>query len=254
MEKRTIVVKIGTNSLTSPDGTLNMEVMQGLVDQLAALSKKNNVLLVSSGAMGSGRSILQKPLEYDEVTNRQIYAVVGQVKLMNTYFDLFKKHDLHVAQVLATKQDFENPTHLVNTKNCIESLFQEGIIPIMNENDFVCIEELMFTDNDELAGMVSKLFFADTLVILSNVEGVFDEHGQVIPEFNYDTPLPDHISSSSKSLFGKGGMQSKFKIATSVATDGTEVYIASSKTPEVLIKIAAGEKIGTRFIPKKSDE
>ncbi len=250
MKKKVIVVKIGTSSLTAEDGTLNLEVIRSLVGQLAELRKNHDVLLVSSGAMGSGRYILKKELQYDEVTNRQLYAVVGQVKLMSVYSELFKEHGLHVAQVLATKQDFENRTHLLNTKNCLESLFREEIIPIMNENDFVCVEELMFTDNDQLAGTVSETLFADTLIILSNIDGVFDEHGKVTPEFSFDTEMPNHITSSDKSAFGKGGMQSKFKIATKAAGHGTEVFIANSKTENIIRRIIDGEKIGTRFSPK----
>lgn len=247
-----IVVKIGTNALTNDDGSLNMDVMTSLVAQLAELRKGNDVLLVTSGAMGAGRSILKKELPYDETTKRQLYAVVGQVKLMEIYSQLFAEHGLHVAQMLATRQDFENRTHSLNTKNCIESLFRERIVPIMNENDFVCIEELMFTDNDELAGMISRMIFADLMIILSNVEGVYDLDGQVVRAFDCDAEVPPHIQTSSKSAFGKGGMQSKFKMAQSVAASGIHVYIASSKEENALLKAVNGEQVGTRFIAKKS--
>lgn len=247
-----IVVKIGTNALTNDDGNLNMDVMTSLVAQLAELRKENDVLLVTSGAMGAGRSILKKELSYDEVTKRQLFAVVGQVKLMEIYSKLFAEHGLIVAQMLATKQDFENRTHALNTKNCIESLFRERIIPVMNENDFVCIEELMFTDNDELAGIISKMLFADAFVILSNVEGVYDESGKVVREFDCDAELPPHIQTSDKSSFGKGGMQTKFKMAQTVAAHGTDVYIANSKEDDVVLRAVAGEAVGTHFIAKKN--
>ena len=202
--------------------------------------------------MGSGRAILKKKLKYDETTTRQIYAVIGQVKLMELYSKLFSEHGLIVAQMLATKEDFANRIHFLNTKNCIESLFSEGIVPIMNENDFVCVEELMFTDNDELAGMISKMLFADTLIILSNVDGVYDKNGNVISEFKPNEDMPAHIVSSEKSMFGKGGMKNKFGVAQMVAKQGTEVVIANSKEKDVIKKILTGESIGTKFIPTKS--
>jgi glutamate 5-kinase len=252
MKKSTIVVKIGTNALSNDDGSLNKELMEDFVNQLATLNKEANVLLVSSGAMGAGRDILKKKLPYDDVTSRQLYAVVGQVKLMEIYSKLFESHRITVAQMLATKQDFENREHFLNTKNCIESLFRENIIPILNENDFVCIEELMFTDNDELAGIISKLLFAEKLIILSNVDGVYDEAGKVIESFSCEEEIPSHIKSADKSSFGKGGMQTKFEMAQKVAAHGTEVYIANSTQSNVLTRIVAGEELGTKF-KKKND-
>ena len=245
-----IIVKIGTNAMTNDDKTLNIELLKSLVSQISELRKDNDVLLVTSGAMGAGRSILKKELPYDDVTNRQLFAVIGQVKLMEIYSSLFADHGLVVAQMLATKEDFANRTHALNTKNCIESLFREKIVPIMNENDFVCIEELMFTDNDELAGTISKMLFADKFIILSNVEGVYDESGKVVEEFSADTAMPEHIHSSDKSSFGKGGMQTKFKMAQDVAAHGTDVYIASSKGDNVVLRIVNGENVGTHFIAK----
>lgn len=247
MKKETIVVKIGTNALSKDAGELDLELLKDFVAQLAELNQKYNVLLVTSGAMGAGRSIIEKELPYDEVTTRQLFAVVGQVKLMQIYAQLFAEHGINIAQMLATRKDFEDRTHFLNTKNCIESLFRENIVPVMNENDFVCIEELMFTDNDELAGMISKILFADRFIILSNVEGVFDENGEVISEVELGSEVPSHIKSADKSSFGKGGMQTKFKMALEVAEHGTEVIISSSRVEKVVTRIVAGEKVGTRF-------
>ncbi len=251
MKNKKIVVKLGTNAMTTEDLKLDKNLIKDLVRQIAEANENYDIVLVTSGAMGAGRATLKKTLEYDEVTTRQIYAVVGQVKLMELYSNLFEGHGLNVAQMLATKEDFNNRTHFLNTKNCIESLFREGIVPIMNENDFVCIEELMFTDNDELAGMISKMLFADQLIILSNVDGVYDENGVVMKEFRADEEMPRHIISSEKSSFGKGGMQNKFGVAQNVAIHGTEVFIANSKEKDVISRILHGEKVGSRFIPNK---
>lgn len=251
MKNKKVVVKLGTNAMTTEDSRLNQPLIKDLVRQIAEASGTHDIVLVTSGAMGAGRATFKKPLKYDEVTTRQLYAVVGQVKLMELYSDLFSEHGRIVAQMLATKEDFNNRTHFLNTKNCIESLFHEGIVPIMNENDFVCIEELMFTDNDELAGMISKMLFADQLIILSNVNGVYDENGNVIREFRADDGMPRHIISGEKSSFGKGGMQNKFAVAQNVARYGTEVFITSSKEKDVITRILGGENVGSRFIPNK---
>lgn len=251
MKSKRLIVKIGTNAITNDDGSLNEILIKNLVNQIAKIHKKFDVLLVTSGAMGAGRGILGKEMKYDDVTNRQLCAVVGQVRLMEIYSKYFAEHSIIIAQMLATKQDFENRTHSLNTKNCIESLFRENIIPIMNENDFVCIEELMFTDNDELAGIIAKMLFADKFVILTNVDGVYDKNGAIVPEFDIDAKIPENIITSDKSSFGKGGMQSKFRIAQDVARHGTEVFITNSKNQDAVLRIASGENLGTRFIPKK---
>ncbi|MFA5948206.1 MAG: glutamate 5-kinase [Candidatus Gracilibacteria bacterium] len=245
-----IVIKIGTNSITNDDGTLNMPLLADIVDQIALLRKNHDVLIVTSGAVGAGKSMINI-LRHDEVTKRQIYAAIGQVKLMTTYSELFKKHDVFVAQMLMTKMDFVDREHYLNTKNCLESLFKEKIVPIMNENDVVAVQELMFTDNDELAAMIAKMLSADLMIILSNVDGVYDGKKKVIPSFNYDSDAPSAITASEKSSFGKGGMLSKFAMAKSVAENGTAVVIANSKTENVIVKITNGENMGTRFIPKK---
>jgi len=245
-----IVVKIGTNAITKENQTIDEQLLKKLVDQISKIRKNHDILVVTSGAMGSGRSIM-KIGRHDEVTKRQIFAVVGQVKLMSTYAKLFASHKLHVAQMLVTKDDFGNRVHYLNTKNCVESLFKEKVIPIMNENDFVAIEELMFTDNDELAGLISKMINADKLIILTNVDGVLDKDKQVIQEFACDTEIPQNIISSEKSSFGKGGMQNKFKMAQDAAKNGTEVFIANSKVKDVILRIFKGENVGTKVIPCK---
>jgi glutamate 5-kinase len=244
-----LVVKIGTNALTNPDGSINEPLLDDLVEQVAKIRGKNNVMIVTSGAVGSGKSML-KIDRHDEVTRRQIFAVVGQVKLMSTYSKLFAKRKLNIAQMLVTKEDFVHRTHYLNTKNCIESLFKEKIVPVMNENDLVAIDELMFTDNDELAGLISKMICADKLIILTNVDGVYDKKGDVIKEFFHEDEMPANITAGEKSSFGKGGMYNKFKTAAEVAQNCTEVFIANSKEKDVILRIFNGESLGTRFVCK----
>jgi glutamate 5-kinase len=251
MKSQRIIIKIGTNAMTKKDKLIDEKLLGCLIKEIAALNKDNEVMIVTSGAMGCGRSLV-KLLRYDDTTNRQIYAVVGQVKLMSLYSHLFKKYKINVAQLLSTKEDFTIRSHYLNTKNCLESLFKEKIVPIMNENDFIAVEELMFTDNDELAGMISKMLNADKIIILTNVKGVYDKKGKVIPEVYYNEEIPDYIlNSKDKSSFGKGGIQTKFKVAQEAAAHGTEVFIVSSKEENVIARIMKGEKVGTKFVPQK---
>lgn len=235
--------------MTKPDGKIDEKLLADFVKQCAKIRQKNDLLIVTSGAMGCGRTLI-KLKRHDEVTQRQLYAVVGQVKLMTLYADLFAKKKLRVAQMLVTKDDFHHRVHFLNTKNCVESLFKEKIIPIMNENDFIAIDELMFTDNDELASMVANVLSADRLIVLTNVDGVLDEKGKPIPRFEYDCAIPKHLKSSDKSSFGKGGIQTKFKMAQQAAKNGIGVIIANSREKDVVLRAVKGEKVGTYFVPK----
>jgi len=247
---KTIVIKIGTNSITNDDATLNSPLLEKLIQVFSEIRKENNLLIVTSGAMGCGRTMI-KVDRHDEVTRRQLYAVVGQIKLMETYSKLFEKNGFKIAQMLTTKDDFNNRVHFLNTKHCVESLFKEEIIPVMNENDFVAIEELMFTDNDELAGIISKMLIADKLIVLTNVDGIYDDKKKVIPSFKWDDKMPKSIVTSDKSSFGKGGMQTKFVMAQDAASNGTEVIITNSKNPGNIMKIINNEEVGTKFTPKQ---
>ena len=167
-----IAIKVGSNVLTRKDGTLDITRMSSLTDQIAELHRRGvEVILVSSGAVASGRSEVHPDMELDSVAARQIFSAVGQAKLMNRYYDLFRSHGIACGQVLTTKYSLELPQHYENQKGCIESLLSCGIIPIVNENDTISITELMFTDNDELSGWMAQMMACDMLVILSNIDG-----------------------------------------------------------------------------------
>ncbi|MBI4975081.1 glutamate 5-kinase [Candidatus Peregrinibacteria bacterium] len=251
MKTKRIIIKVGTNSISNSDGTINKNVIKHLVEQIAKLSKDYNILIITSGAVGTGRSLIKEKF-YDDITNKQVYAAVGQVELMKIYSNFFKKHKKIIAQILATKADFSNREHYLNMKNCLESLFNEGIIPIMNENDVVATDELMFTDNDELAALIAKMMTVDLLVLLTNVDGVYDKNKKVIKCFGCNDKTPNHILSKDKSVFGRGGMQSKFKMAQVAAKSGVEVCIANSRELNGIMRIVKGESIGTKFTRKKS--
>lgn len=249
MNSKTVVIKLGTNVISNQDRTLNKEFIKSVVSQISAVLKDHKVLLVTSGAVGAGRSIVDE-LRYDETTNKQIFAAVGQVELMHIYATLFKEHGQIIAQVLATKADFSNRDHYLNMKNCLESLMKEKVVPIVNENDVVAIEELMFTDNDELAALIAQILSADMLIIVTNVDGVYDAKGEVVNQFEHNEEMPRYINSEDKSSFGRGGMYSKFKTAQSAAASGTDVFIVGAKHQNFIHRLIEGEKLGTNFKAK----
>lgn len=215
------------------------------------------VILVSSGAVAAGRSIFKYSKKLDTVAERQLLASLGQVKLINIYTALFSELSQLCAQVLVTKQDFKDRHHYLNMQNCLNALLANDIIPIVNENDVISITELMFTDNDELAGLISSMLDVDALYILTNVDGIYDGNpadtgSSVISEFDVKAHELEKIASESKSNFGRGGIITKCNTALRVAGIGIPVVIANGKTEEILLKIDRGEKIGTTFKPLKT--
>ena len=238
-----ITIKVGSNVLTRFDGTLDITRMSALTDQIAQLHSRGiEVILVSSGAVASGRSEVHPDMELDSVAARQIFSAVGQAKLMNRYYDLFRSHGIACGQVLTTKSSLELPQHYENQKGCIESLLNCGIIPIVNENDTISITELMFTDNDELSGWMAQMMSCDMLVILSNIDGVYDGDpadpaSSLIKEVKpHENDLSGYVKAS-KSSHGRGGMHTKCSVACRVAAEGMPVVIANGKREDVLIRI-----------------
>jgi len=252
---RRIVVKIGSQVLCDPGGALNLAVLSRLVDQLSSLAADGwQVLLVSSGAVSAGLGLAGEQMQRisDPVARKQVMAATGQVKLMETYRQLFLKYQLPVAQVLTSKSDFQTRRHYLNMRNCIDALLTAGIVPIVNENDVVAITELMFTDNDELAGLLAGMVNADLLCLLSTVNGVFDgdpddPDTRCIPVWDDQSCQIEDIVLRGTSALGRGGMHNKISIARKVAKLGTEVFIADGADPEILQKILSKADAGTRF-------
>ncbi len=252
-----ITVKVGSNVLTKSDGTINVPRIAHLVDQIATLHKNGiEVVLVSSGAVASGKAVLTPVKKYDDVSSRQLWAALGQVKLINRYSDFLREHNLICAQVLTTKENFSSRKHYLNMKNCINTLLENKVIPIVNENDTISVTELMFTDNDELSGLIATLAGSEALIILTNVDGVYtgipgEAGSEIIPEINRD-PSDIHISGQ-KSEFGRGGMITKLRIARKVAAGGIAVHVANGNRENILTDILDSEKQvhHTIFIPEK---
>mgnify|MGYP002548824849 CR=1 FL=1 len=170
-----IAVKIGSNVLTRKDGTLDITRMSALVDQVADLHRQGmEIVLISSGAVASGRSEIKAGKKLDPVSARQLYSAVGQAKLINRYYELFREHGMTCGQVLTTKENFGSRTHYLNQKHCMEVMLENKVIPIVNENDTISVTELMFTDNDELSGLIATMMGMDALVILSNIDGIYN--------------------------------------------------------------------------------
>ena len=169
-----IVIKVGSNVLTRDNGKLDVTRVSAIVDQVAWLKGQgHDVVLVSSGAVACGRRELKVDHDLDSVEQRQLFSALGQVKLIGLYYDLFREHNLHVGQVLTMKENFEQGEQYDNQKACMTVMLENGVVPIVNENDTVCVTELMFTDNDELSGLIAMMLHADMLVLLSNIDGIY---------------------------------------------------------------------------------
>ena len=258
VQYKRVVVKIGSNVLTQEDGLPDIARIKNITGQIAGLRKKGvEVILVSSGAVASGRSLITVPDRTDAIAARQLLAAVGQVKLINTYSGLFEAHQMLCAQVLVTKEDFRDRKHYLNMKNCFQVLLQNKVVPIVNENDVVSVTELMFTDNDELAGLVAAMLNADALIILSNVDGIYNgdprqEGARVIEEISVRETGFTNFISPGKSQFGRGGMVTKSVMAQKVARLGIPVHVANGKKDDVLPDLLDNKLVHTRFVPGKT--
>lgn len=256
-----IAVKIGSNVLTGKDGMLDIKRMTSLVSQIAQLHNDGvEVILISSGAVASGRGELHLDKKIDAVKSRQLFSAVGQVKLINNYYELFNEHNIRCGQVLTMKECFSTRRLYLNQKQCIEVMLENGVIPIVNENDTVAVTELMFTDNDELSGLIATMMDMEALIILSNIDGIYngnpaDEGSEVIREItDKDKDLSKYIQTK-KSSFGRGGMITKSNIARKVAKEGITVIIANGTRDNILPNLLkrGSEEICTTFTPSEKE-
>ena len=240
-----ITIKVGSNVLTRADGTLNVERMDSLVDQIVQLRNDgHDVALVTSGSMAAGRSMISSYQDLNPVAQRQLLSSVGQVKLIDQYKQLFDKHGVRIGQLLATKQDFGSRVHYLNMKNCFDVLWQNNV-PVVNENDAVSLTGLMFTDNDELSGLIASMLDCHKLIILSNIDGIFDgdpsdPSARVIREVANGTSVSQYVRAT-KSGFGRGGMVTKCRSAQKTAQTGIDVYIANGAAQNVITRIISDD-------------
>lgn len=239
---RRIVIKVGSNVVTRADGKLDVTRISAIVDQIVWLRAQGfEVILVSSGAVAGGRSELCIDRRLDCVEQRQLFSAIGQVKLMGLYYDLFREHGLHIGQLLTMKESFATRREYLNQRTCMTVMLDNGVVPIVNENDTASITELMFTDNDELSGLVATMMGADALIILTNVDGIYSGNpnnpdSRLIRTVESDTDLSQYIGQQL-SGFGRGGMLTKHRIARKVADEGIRVVIANGKAPEIIPRL-----------------
>lgn len=256
--KRRIAIKIGSNVLALKEGGLDLKRIKQLVAQVSELHRQGfEIIMISSGAVAAGRSLITDD-KLDAVSARQLFSAIGQAKLINHYHEFFGAENILCGQVLTTKESLSTRSHYLNQRNCMEVMLQHGVVPIVNENDTISVTELMFTDNDELSGMVATMMNAEKLIILSNIDGIYDGNpsdpgSSVIREvYPGKRDLSSYIQTS-KSSFGRGGMQTKTNIASKVADEGLEVIIANGKKDNILLKLLTSDEdiVCTRFLPSE---
>jgi glutamate 5-kinase len=254
-----IVVKLGTRLLTGGGNRLDLKAMAGLVAQIATLHAKGiEQVIVSSGAIASGRHKLGLTKTDKGIALKQVLAAVGQSRLMNVYEQLFGKHHITVAQALLTRAELASRTGYLNARNTLLGLMELGVVGIVNENDVVStdeIKEARFGDNDNLSAMVANLIDADLLMILTDIGGLYttdpsrDPRAQLVPLVeNFDTAVKK-MASATRSDVGTGGMVTKIEAARLATASGVRVVIADGREPDVITRLAAGEAIGTNFPP-----
>ena len=243
-----IVIKIGTKVITSKDRMLDKVRLKKLVNQIAGIKARGlDVVLVTSGAIGTGMSLLGMKKRPVKLAELQATAAIGQSRLMHFYSKYFHSKGYCVGQILLTREDFNDKKRSANIKSTLKTLLKHKVVPIINENDTVATDEIKFGDNDQLARLVTELCEADKLILLTDVDGLLDENCRVIPVINKITHKILRLGTSSKCDLGTGGMLTKLLSAQKVQASGVECTIANGKRKDVLIKILNGESIGSTF-------
>ena len=257
-EVKRVVIKVGTTTLTHETGLLNLERIEILVRQIANLHNNGyEVMLVTSGAIGAGMGKLNLKNRPKTLPEKQAVAAVGQVALIHLYQKIFAEYGKNVGQLLLTASDINERNRYLNGRNTCFALFNAGVIPIINENDAIAVEEIKVGDNDTLSAFVATLVDADLLIILSDIDGLYDSNPKENPNTKLlplITTLNEEIKAmagDSNSKFGTGGMATKIKAAEIALNSGVNMVIAQGEKPENLIKIVRGEDIGTLFVKNK---
>ncbi|MCB1149166.1 MAG: glutamate 5-kinase [Chlamydiia bacterium] len=253
--KKTIVVKVGTSTLTEEGNSLKRRAFAELARQIAQMMEEGHkVILVSSGATAAGRELLRTKGSESEAAAKQMLASVGQSQLMRVWAEIFSNHDITVGQILLTRSDFLSRTRYLNIRDTLEALLESGILPIINENDPVATKESFVGDNDNLAARICNMSAADLFVILTNQQGLFDKDpskhrdARHIPEVKRIDQTILKMGKKSTSKGGTGGMSTKIEAAELASHSGTTTHICTLKEKDVLIRLAAGEALGTRFL------
>lgn len=246
---RCVVIKMGTQILAGEDGRLDRRFLHEVARQVNDLVQRDvSVTLVSSGAIGMGCVELNLDNRPTDIGIAQAAAAVGQAGLMQAWHAAFEPHDLHVAQMLLTRGDFEDRNRYLNIRNCVSELHRLGVVPIVNENDTVSVEETRFGDNDVLAALLANALNADVLIMLTMVDGLKDPEGQVL-EIIHDPVDALAMVHAGKTALGSGGMRTKLEAARIVTDAGEVAVIANGREDDVIRRLIEGEKLGTVFVP-----
>ena len=258
-KSKKVVIKIGSNVLSDENGYVNIDNIGNIVDQIMTLIEDNKkVIIVSSGAGACGMATIQKWARHKDVNYKQALCAIGQVELMMAYKQCFEKYGVHVAQILLTNEDFADPDRTLHIRNTIYTLEDENVVPIINENDTVAVDEIKIGDNDTLSALVATLWDADALVMLSNIEGIFtDDHGSnseaTMIEEVFDTKeLRDNIEIKGTSSFGTGGIATKITAADMVGEYSIPAILLHGKKKDIILKAMSGEEKGTIFYGKQA--
>lgn len=252
-----IVIKIGSSTITSEDGTIDKDFIKDLSLQVKTLMDNGKrVIIVSSGARIAGVSTIGKWSRKEDINYKQALCAIGQVELMDSYRRIFGEHGIHVAQVLLTKEDFESTARTLNIRNTLFTLLDEGVVPIINENDTVCVEEIKIGDNDLMAARATELWGGDLLIILSDIVGIYDKSpmenkdAKLIEIVKDPHELEKRISIGKSSSFGTGGIATKIKAAKIVTPYGTSLIVARGKQKNIILDLSEGRQKGTLFLGK----
>lgn len=252
-----IVIKLGTGLLTKNKGVIDHEIIERLVTQMCALiNEGREIVVVSSGAIGAGFPFLEQDKRPTTLPLLQASASVGQAKLMRIYDDLFGKQNITVAQILLTRDDLKIRKRYLNIRNTLNTLIQKRVVPIINENDTVSVDEIKFGDNDLLAALVTTAIQGDLLINLTSVDGLLKKSADgkslednVIPEVHGVSSSVMKESTSQVSKLGSGGMKSKLQAAKIITTAGEFMVIANGRKDDILLRIINGDQTGTLFVP-----
>ena len=253
------MIKVGSNILTRPDGKPNATNLSALVDQIAAIrALGHQVILVSSGAVACGRGAFTPSRQLDSVAARQLYSSIGQIHLINLYNQLFASYGITVGQVLTQKENFSSRTSYLNQRACMLTMLEHGVLPIVNENDTVAIDEInqveSFGDNDTLAALVACLVDASLLVIASDIDGLYDANpaevpaARLIPEVTQIDKAIIDVAGGAGSAAGSGGMQTKVRAARIMMAAGTPLAIVHGKAERAIVDTVEGACPGTVFV------
>ncbi|MCL2196859.1 MAG: glutamate 5-kinase [Treponema sp.] len=254
-DAKKIIIKIGSNTLAGKDGKINFSFLDEFAQQAASLIKKGKqIVIVSSGAQVAGLSAMDKWAKKKDIHYRQALCAVGQVQLMKAWRRAFEKDGLIIAQILLTREDFSDSNRTLNMRNTLFTLVDEGIVPIINENDTVSVEEIKIGDNDTLAARSAILWSADLLILFSDIDGLYnknpkeDPNAALVEEVRDIAEIRKNITIGAANDFGTGGIATKLEAAELALSYGIPTILTNGGKPRCLESLAAGAQKGTVFI------